>query len=158
MSCDRFCHTRLGCLGRKESDHLEEQCLGGHCGGSALIQRRKIDPKVMNKKKLLAKKIYFVINNFRFVEVETCRSIARSELDPKIIHVSEWRRKNGQIDPSHSCPMNVPIDLPKEAALMSDSALILAEKLLAKLVSRFTRRKNFLFCRSLQSVLNILSQ
>jgi hypothetical protein len=49
--------------------------------------------------------------------------------------VSEWRRKNGKIDPKHSCPMNVQVDLPKESAFVTDSALILTEKLLATMVS-----------------------
>ena len=64
------------------------------------------------------------------MNVETCRSLVKSENE---ILVSEWRRKNGRIDTTHSCPMNVPIELPKESALMTDSAMILAEKILTKL-------------------------
>ena len=64
------------------------------------------------------------------MNVETCRSLVKSENE---ILVSEWRRKNGRIDLTHSCPMNVPIELPKESALMTDSAMILAEKILTKL-------------------------
>ena len=64
------------------------------------------------------------------MNVETCRSLVKSENE---ILVSEWRRKNGRIDPTHSCPMNVPIELPKESALMTDSAMILAEKILTRL-------------------------
>ena len=70
----------------------------------------------------------------RFFEVETCRSIARSPTE-NCVFVSEWRRKNGKIDPKHSCPMNVQVDLPKESAFVTDSALILTEKLLATMVS-----------------------
>ena len=71
----------------------------------------------------------------RFFEVETCRSIARcKDLEEDCVFVSEWRRKNGKIDPKHSCPMNVQVDLPKEAAFVTDSVLILAEKLLVALV------------------------
>ena len=66
--------------------------------------------------------------------METCRSVARSPTE-NCVYVSEWRRKNGKIDPKHSCPMNVQVDLPKEAAFVTDSALILTEKLLATMVN-----------------------
>ncbi len=52
----------------------------------------------------------------------------------RTVYVSEWRRRNGQVDPDHSAPMNVPIECSREFALMTDSSLILAEKLLSKLV------------------------
>ena len=71
----------------------------------------------------------------RFFEVETCRSVARSKENENCVFVSEWRRKNGKIDPTHSCPMNVQVELPKESAFVTDSSLILAEKLLVTLVS-----------------------
>ena len=70
--------------------------------------------------------------------METCRSIARSPTE-NCVFVSEWRRKNGKIDPKHSCPMNVQVDLPKESAFVTDSALILTEKLLATMVSWYTK-------------------
>ena len=69
----------------------------------------------------------------RFLEVETCRSLVRSETE-NCVYVSEWRRKNGKIDPKHSCPMNIQVDLPKESAFVTDSSLLLAEKILSKLV------------------------
>ena len=69
----------------------------------------------------------------RFLEVETCRSLVRSETE-NCVYVSEWRRKNGKIDPTHSCPMNIQVDLPKESAFVTDSSLLLAEKILSKLV------------------------
>ena len=69
----------------------------------------------------------------KFFEIETCRSITKSNEDKSVL-VSEWRRKNGKIDPTHSCPMNVQVDLPKESAFVTDSSLILAEKVLATLV------------------------
>ena len=75
-----------------------------------------------------------ILYTYRFFEVETCRSIARSPTE-NCVFVSEWRRKNGKIDPKHSCPMNVQVDLPKESAFVTDSALILTEKLLATMVS-----------------------
>lgn len=95
-------------------------------------------PKLWRSKMKNEAKIQIVLFS-RFFEVETCRSVARSKEKENCVYVSEWRRKNGKIDPTHSCPMNVQVDLPSEAAFVTDSALILAEKLLVALVSNFTK-------------------
>ena len=88
--------------------------------------------------------------------VETCRSVvfvpnvvdAEKDFDVenpsgKLI-VSEWRRRNGILDDNHSAPMNVEVDLPREAGFVSDASLLLAEKILAKVghTGKFNRIGN----------------